>query len=53
MLNMGNIRARPNEGPILNFKKRLDGESLDKKFGTHVEKFMVFKTLKNLTVYFF
>ena len=40
-------QERPNVGPILNFNKRHYRRSLNKKFGTHVEKAMVFKTLKN------
>ena len=46
---MDDIRQeRPNEGPILNFNKRLYGESLNRKFGTHIEKYMFFKTLKKI-----
>ena len=45
---MSNIRQeRPNEGPILNVNKQGIWQSLNKKFGTHVQKSMVFKTLKN------
>ena len=44
---MDNIRQeRPNNGPILNVNKKLYTQSLNKKFRTRVEKFMVFKTFK-------
>ena len=39
-------QERPNEDPILNFNKTHYRQSLNKKFGKHVEKSMVFKTLK-------
>ena len=35
------------KGPILNVNKQEIWQSLKKTFGTHVEKFFVFKTLKN------
>ena len=41
---MDNIRQ---EGPNLNIHKRVIWQSLNKKFGTHIEKSMVFKTFKN------
>ena len=45
---MGNIRhERPNEGPILNVNEQGIWQSLNKKFGPHVQKSMVFKTFKN------
>ena len=45
---MEDIRQeRSNKGPILSFNKRLSRQSLNKKFGIHFEKSMVFKTLKN------
>ena len=45
---MENIRQeRPNEVPILNVNKKLYTQSLHKKFGTHVEKSIVFRTFKN------
>ena len=48
ILNMDGIRQeRPNEGPIWNFNERLYRQSLNKKFGTHVRKIMVFKSLEN------
>ena len=44
---MDNIRQeKSNEGPILKVNKRKTWQSLNKKFGTHIEKFMVFKTMK-------
>ena len=44
---MDNIRQeRPNEGPILNFNKQEIWQDLNKKYGTHVEKSMAFKTFK-------
>ena len=45
---MDNMRQeRLNEGPNLNANKNLHRQSLSKKFGTHVEKSIVFKTFKN------
>ena len=44
---MGDIKqGRSYKDTILNFSKRLYKQSLKKKFGTHVEKSMVFKILK-------
>ena len=44
---MGDIKqGRSYKDAILNFSKRLYRQSLKKKFGTHVEKSMVFKILK-------
>ena len=46
---MDHIRQeRHNEGPSLKFNKELYGQSLNlkKEFGIHLEKSMVFKTLK-------
>ena len=49
---MNDIRQeRPNEGPILNFNKRLYKQSLNKKFGIHVEKSIVLKILKKQREY--
>ena len=43
---MDGIRQeRLNEGSILNFYKRLHRQSLNKKSGKYVERYMVFKTL--------
>ena len=39
-------QERDNEGPILNFHKSHFRHSLNKTFGAHVEKSMVFKILK-------
>ena len=48
ILNMEDIRQeRSNKGPILSFNERLSRQSLNKKFGIHFEKSMVFKTSKN------
>ena len=45
---MGNIREkRPKEGSVFNLNEKLYGQSLNKKFGTHVKKYMVFRTFKN------
>ena len=35
-----------NMGPTLNFNKRLYRQSLNKTFGTHINKSMIFTTLK-------
>ena len=44
---MDNIRQEsPNECPILNVNKKLYRQPVNKKFGTHVEKSMVFKNFK-------
>ena len=44
----GITQERPNECPILNFHKTHYRQSLNKTFGTHVEKSMFFKTLKKI-----
>ena len=45
---MGNIRQeRPNEGLILNVNKQKIWLPLNKTFGTHVEKYVVFKVFRN------
>ena len=36
----------PNEGSVFNLNEKLYGQSLSKKFGTHVKKSMVFRTFK-------
>ena len=41
----GSRQGRPNEGPILNFNN-FNRQSLNKSFGTRVEKSIVFKALK-------
>ena len=44
---MDSIRQeRPNKGPILNFNKTHYRQSLNKKFDTHVEISMFFKSLQ-------
>ena len=35
-----------NIGPTLNFNERLYRQSLSKKFGTHINKSMIFNALK-------
>ena len=40
------IREKLNIGPTLNFNERLYRQSLNKKFGTHINKFMIFSALK-------
>ena len=42
----GMKQERPDEGPILNFHEIHFRQSLSKKYGTHVEKSIVFKALK-------
>ena len=42
----GIMQERSNEGAILHVYKRHYRQSLNKTFGTHVEKSMIFKTLK-------
>ena len=42
----GNRQERPKEDLILSFNKRHYRQSLNKKFGTHVENYMAFKTFK-------
>ena len=45
---MGDIRQEnPKKGSISDFNKRLYRQSLSKKFGIHIEKFIVFKYVKN------
>ena len=45
---MDNIgQEKPKKGPMLNVNEKLYRQSLNKKFGTHIEKPMVFKTFKN------
>ena len=41
---------KPNESPISNFSKSFYRQSLNKNFGTHVQKSIVFKTLKKNNV---
>ena len=41
---------KPNESPISNFSKSFYRQSLNNNFGTHVQKSMVFKTLKKNNV---
>ena len=44
---MEDIRQeRPNEGPNFDLNKKLYRQSLNKKFGTYVQQFMVFKSFK-------
>ena len=40
------MREKLNTGPTLNFNKRLYRQSLNKKFGTHISKSMIFTALK-------
>ena len=40
------IREKRNIGPTLNFNERLYMQSLNKKFGTHINKSMIFNALK-------
>ena len=45
---MGNIRQeRSNDGPNLKVNRQNIWQSLNKKFGTHVEKSMVLKSLES------
>ena len=44
------MQEKPSEGPISNFSKSLYRQSLNRNFGTHVQKSMVFKTLKKNNV---
>ena len=47
---MGNItQERLNKSPILNFHKVHHGQSLNKTFGTHVEKSMLLETINNIS----
>ena len=44
---MGDImREKLNIGPTLNFNERLYRQSLNKKFGTHINKSKIFTVLK-------
>ena len=40
------MRKKFNVGPTLNFNERLYRQFLNKKFGTHINKFMIFNALK-------
>ena len=40
------MREKLNIGPTLNFNERLYRQSLNKKFGEHINKSMVFTALK-------
>ena len=40
------MREKINIGPTLNFNERLYRQSLNKKFGTHISKSMIFNALK-------
>ena len=40
------MREKFNISPTLDFNKRLYGQSLNKKFGTHINKSMIFTALK-------
>ena len=40
------MQESSNEGQIFNLNTKLYRQSLNKKFGTHVEKSMVFKNFK-------
>ena len=40
------MREKLNIGPTLNFNERLYRQSLNKKFGTHTKKSMIFNALK-------
>ena len=39
------MRKKFNIGPTLNFNERLYRQSLNKKFGTHINKSMIFNAL--------
>ena len=41
---------KPNIGPTFNFNEKLYRQSLNKKFGTHINKSMFFNALKRYTV---
>ena len=41
------MHEKLNIGPTLNFNERLYRQSLRKKFGTHINKSMIFNALKN------
>ena len=40
------VHEKINIGPTLNFNERLYRQSLNKKFGTHINKPMIFNALK-------
>ena len=40
------MHEKLNIGPTLNFNERLYRQSLNKKFGTHIKKSMIFNALK-------
>ena len=40
------MRKKLNIGPTLNFNERLYRQPLNKKFGTHINKSMIFNALK-------
>ena len=40
------MREKLNIGPTFNFNERLYRQSLNKKFGTHISKSMIFNALK-------
>ena len=40
------MREKINIGPTLNFNERLYRQPLNKKFGTHINKSMIFNALK-------
>ena len=40
------MREKLNIGPTLNFNERLYRQSLNKKFGIHIKKYMIFNALK-------
>ena len=40
------MREKLNIGPTLNFNERIYKQSRNKKFGTHINKSMIFNTLK-------
>ena len=40
------MREKLNIGPTLNFNGRLYKQSLNKKFGTHINKSIIFNALK-------
>ena len=46
-MNMDDImREKIDIGPTLNFNERFYRQSLNKKFGTHINKSMIFNALK-------
>ena len=40
------MREKLNIGPTFNFNERVYRQSLNKKFGTHISKSMIFNALK-------